>query len=117
MAFLSIIPFIGAFIVYIPAGLILIIGGSYIKGLIVILVGIAIISQIDNVLRPVLISGKASIHPLLLFFTIMGGIYLFGILGLVIGPLITAVFLTLLRIFEFKLHPDDDNPVTGEITE
>jgi predicted PurR-regulated permease PerM len=119
MAFLSIIPFVGAFIVYIPAGIILIIGGSYIKGMIVVLAGIVVISQIDNVLRPLLISGKASIHPLLLFFTIMGGIYLFGILGLVIGPLITAVFLTLLKIFEFKLHPEENvaDTITGEINE
>lgn len=110
MAFLSIIPFIGAFIVYIPAGIILIFGGHYIAGLIVIAVGTLIISQVDNVLRPYLISGKTHIHPLLLFFTIMGGIYLFGLLGIVLGPMIAAIFVTILTIFEFKLHPQDDTP-------
>ncbi len=108
MAFLSIIPFIGAFIVYIPAGIILIIGGHYVAGLIVITVGVLVISQIDNILRPYLISGKTHIHPLLLFFTIMGGIYLFGLLGIVLGPMIAAIFVTILTIFEFKLHPKDD---------
>ncbi|MEA1981244.1 MAG: AI-2E family transporter, partial [candidate division Zixibacteria bacterium] len=86
----------------------LIIGGHYISGLTVIIVGVLIISQIDNILRPYLISGKTHIHPLLLFFTIMGGIYLFGLLGIVLGPMIAAIFVTILTIFEFKLHPQDD---------
>jgi predicted PurR-regulated permease PerM len=115
MALLSIIPFVGAFIVYIPAGLILIIGGSYVKGIIVIAVGSIVISQVDNVLRPFLISGRTSMHPLLLFFTILGGIYLFGLLGIVLGPLIAAVFVTLLKIFEFKLHPETEATLTREL--
>jgi predicted PurR-regulated permease PerM len=110
MAFLSVVPVLGAFLVYIPAGLILIVGGSWIKGLIVIVVGTVVISQIDNVLRPYLIAGKTSIHPLLLFFSIIGGIAAFGLLGIVIGPLIAAGFLTLLKIFEFKLHPEAGVP-------
>jgi predicted PurR-regulated permease PerM len=108
MAFLSLIPFLGAFIVYVPAGIILLLGGSYIKGIVVIAVGTLVISQSDNVIRPYLISGRTSMHPLMLFFAIMGGIYLFGLLGIVVGPLIAAVFVTLLRIFEFKLHPQEE---------
>jgi predicted PurR-regulated permease PerM len=53
-------------------------------------------------------------HPLMLFFAILGGIALFGLLGVVIGPLIAAVFVTLLRIFEFKLHPQAEPEVGGE---
>lgn len=108
MAFLSIIPFVGAFIIYVPAGIILIIGGSFVKGLVVIAVGILLISQIDNVVRPYLISGRTSLHPLLLFFTIMGGIFVFGLLGIVLGPIIAAVFITLLRMFELSLHPEPE---------
>lgn len=115
MAFLSVIPFVGAFIIYIPAGLILIIGGSYIKGIIVIAVGSVVISQIDNVLRPFLISGRTSMHPLLLFFTILGGVYMFGLLGIVLGPLIAAVFVTLLKIFEFKLHPEAEAGLSRDL--
>ena len=115
MAFLSVIPFVGAFIIYIPAGLILIIGGSYVKGIIVIAVGSIVISQIDNVLRPFLISGRTSMHPLLLFFTILGGVYLFGLLGVVLGPLIAAVFVTLLKIFEFKLHPEAETELSRDL--
>lgn len=114
MAFLSIIPFVGAFIIYIPAGIILIIGGSYIKGIIIIAIGSLVISQIDNVVRPYLISGRTSIHPLLLFFAILGGVYIFGLLGIVLGPLIAAVFVTLLKIFEFKLHPETETVIHQE---
>ena len=62
MAFLSIIPIVGAFIIYIPAGFILALAGSWMKGLIVVFVGTLIISQVDNVVRPLLIAGKASMH-------------------------------------------------------
>jgi len=106
MAFLAIVPFVGAFLIYVPAGIILMIGGSYVKGIIVILIGSLVISQTDNVVRPFLISGKAAMHPLLLFFCILGGIYLFGLLGLVLGPIIGALFMTLLKIFEYTLHPE-----------
>lgn len=115
MAFLSIIPFLGAFIVYIPAGILLIIGGSYIKGFLVIIIGVVIVSQIDNLIRPYLISGRTQMHPLLLFFSIMGGIAMLGLLGLVVGPLIAAIFDTILRVLEFRMHPADSaTPVSEE---
>ncbi len=114
MAFLSIIPFVGAFIIFIPAGLILIIGGAYIKGLVIIVIGSLVISQVDNVVRPLLIAGKACMHPLLLFFALMGGVFLFGLLGVVLGPLIAAVFVTLITIFEYKLHPESEVSFSDE---
>jgi len=115
MVVLSVIPFLGAFIIFLPAGVIMIIGGSYVKGIVIIAVGTLVISQIDNVIRPLLISGRTSMHPLLLFFSLMGGIALFGLLGVVVGPLIAAVFLTLLKIFEFKLHSPDDASLSQEL--
>lgn len=117
MAFLSIIPFVGAFIIFIPAGLILIIGGSYFKGIAIIVIGSLVISQADNIIRPLLIAGKAAMHPLLLFFTLMGGVYMFGLLGIVLGPLIGAVFVTLITIFEFKLHPETELNISEELEE
>ena len=108
MALLSIIPFVGAFVVYIPAGIILIFSGSVVQGVLVITIGTLIVSQVDNVVRPFLVSGKTELHPLLLFFSMLGGIALFGLLGLVLGPLIAAVFITLLQILELKLHEGED---------
>jgi predicted PurR-regulated permease PerM len=106
MAFLSLLPFVGAFIVYVPAGIVLMLTGSVVQGIIVIAVGIGIISQIDNFVRPLLISGRTSMHPLLLFFAILGGIALFGLLGLVVGPMVAACFVILLKIFEMRLHQE-----------
>lgn len=114
MAFLSIIPFLGAFIVYIPAGIMLMVGGSYIKGAAVIIIGVVIVSQIDNLIRPYLISGRTQMHPLLLFFSIMGGIAMLGLLGLVVGPLIAAIFDTILRVLEFRMHPDSTAGAVSE---
>lgn len=114
MAFLALIPIVGASLIYIPAGIILMFSGSIIKGIIVVAVGTIIVSQVDNVIRPLLISGKTSLHPLLLFFTIMGGIYLFGLLGLVVGPMIAACFVILLNVFELQLHPEDELPAETE---
>jgi len=115
MAFLSFIPLVGAFLVYIPAGIILIIGGSTVKGLVVVLFGSLVISQIDNLLRPYFISGRTSLHPLLLFFTLLGGIAIFGLLGIVMGPIIAAAFVILLNVLEMRLHPEVDElpPVDG----
>jgi len=117
MAFLSIIPFLGAFIIYIPAGLILILSGSYIKGTLLIAIGTIIISQVDNLIRPYLISGRTQMHPLLLFISIMGGIALFGILGMVVGPMIAAVFDTLIKTLDYRLHPRTAREVSVDIDE
>ncbi len=105
MAFLAFIPVVGPSLIYIPAGIILLLSGSAVKGIIIIVVGLAI-SQIDNFLRPHLFSGKTEMHTLLLFFSIMGGIIIFGLLGIVLGPLITAVFLSLLKVFEVSINSD-----------
>jgi predicted PurR-regulated permease PerM len=105
MAILAFIPVVGPFLVYIPAGIILLFVGSPVKGILIILIGIAI-SQSDNFLRPILFSGKSQTHTLMLFFSIMGGIAMFGLLGVVLGPFIAAMFLTLLKMFELQLHPE-----------
>jgi predicted PurR-regulated permease PerM len=85
MAFLGLLPLIGPFLIYIPAGLILILSGSVVTGIIVIAVGSLVVSQIDNFLRPLFMSGRTGMHTLLLFISIMGGVSLFGLVGTV-GP-------------------------------
>lgn len=106
MGFLSFLPILGPFLIYIPAGLILLIGGSPIKGILMILIGTLVISQVDNFVRPLLFRGKTQMHTLLMFFSIMGGVALFGLVGIALGPLVTAVFLSILKIFELKIHPE-----------
>jgi predicted PurR-regulated permease PerM len=95
MGFLSLLPMIGAFLIYIPAGVVLIISGSTVKGIIVFAVGLGVISQLDNFLRPKLMADKTALHPLLLFFAMMGGIAAFGFTGMILGPVVVAAFVAL----------------------
>ncbi len=107
MGFFALIPLLGAFVVYIPAALVLLAGGSYIKAIILLAIGIGVVSQIDNVLRPMLISGKTQMHPLLLFFSIAGGVSVFGLLGLVLGPVIAALFIAIFEVYRIAIHSPD----------
>jgi predicted PurR-regulated permease PerM len=106
MAFLSLIPFLGAFLVFVPAAIILLLGGAYVKAMILLIFGIGVVSQIDNFLRPMLISGKTELHPFLLFFSIAGGLIVFGLLGLVLGPVIAAVFVAMFDLYRIALRQD-----------
>lgn len=102
MLVLSVIPFVGTGTVLVPAGIIKMITGDIWQGLLIILISVFIISLVDNVLRPRIIGRDSGMHDLLVFFSIIGGIYTFGPAGLVIGPLIAAVFLTMVAIYKIE---------------
>ncbi len=99
MAVFSLVPLFGTFIIWGPASLFLFLGGSYGKGIGLILYGILIISMADNILKPVIIGGRTKLHTLLIFFSVLGGIKFFGFIGFILGPLITALSLSLLEIY------------------
>ena len=99
MAFLSFVPVVGAYLVWIPASLILLVQGPWYKGVILLLWGAILISLSDNVLRPILISGRTQIHTLLLFFGILGGLKAFGFVGFIAGPLIITICLAMIDIY------------------
>jgi predicted PurR-regulated permease PerM len=88
-----------------PASLLLFFTGHWIKGLILILCSVIIISNVDNMLRPRLVGQKTQMHELLIFFSVMGGVKLFGMLGILFGPLVLSVamgFLEVARIEESR---------------
>ncbi len=103
MAALSLLPFGGTAFVWAPAGIILLATGQPGAGWFVLIFGAVIVAGADNVLRPVILSkmggGDVEIHPLLLFFAILSGIGLFGISGIVFGPLMIALLTTMVRIY------------------
>lgn len=99
MALLSFLPVVGAYLVWVPAALFLLLAGSYLKALILFGWGIAVVSTVDNFIRPLFISGRTKVHPLLLFFAILGGIKAFGLLGVVAAPLIVAFSLAMLDFY------------------
>lgn len=90
---LSIIPLLGAPVIYIPVGLVFLIQGDYVKAGVVLGVGFLLVSQIDNILKPFFIGNQVSLHPLAIFFFALGGISLFGPIGLMVGPVILSVLL------------------------
>jgi predicted PurR-regulated permease PerM len=106
MALLSFIPIGGTAFIWGPAGILLLIGGAILKGVILLGVGIFVISMVDNLLRPFFISSRTKIHPLLLFFAVLGGIQAFGLIGVVAGPLVATLFLALIEIYAQGIQPE-----------
>ena len=85
MAFLSLLP-VGAWAIWLPAGIWLLVNGSTAKGLVLLALGAAVVSAIDNVMRPALLAGRAQMNGLLVLISLLGGISAFGLIGVVIGP-------------------------------
>jgi predicted PurR-regulated permease PerM len=92
---LSIVPLLGAPIIYFPVGMVFLLHGDYLKAGIVLGVGGLIVSQIDNVLKPFFIGNQVQLHPLAIFFFALGGISLFGPIGLMVGPVLLSILLVM----------------------
>jgi predicted PurR-regulated permease PerM len=105
MILLSMIPMLGSFIVWVPAAIYLAATGQWAKAAILVVVGLFVIGTIDNFLRPKLVGERTRLHELLIFFSVLGGLQVFGILGLVLGPVIVAITFALLEVYR---KADDD---------
>jgi predicted PurR-regulated permease PerM len=99
MSVLSIIPAVGSGIVWFPAVIILFIQGKIIEAIALFLFCGLLVGSVDNVLRPRFVGKDTKMHELLIFFGILGGISMFGILGFIIGPIIAALFVTIWDIY------------------
>lgn len=102
MAFLSMVPLVGTAMVWVPAGIWLLISGDYTWGIFILLWGILLISSLDNLLRPFLVGGKAHTYPLITFFVLLGGVFTLGFSGIIIGPLVLMALMSLLHIYELE---------------
>jgi len=99
MAVLSIIPGIGSALVWIPAAIILIMQGSVSGGVGLLIFCGVVVGSLDNVLRPILVGKDTKMHELMIFFGTLGGIMMFGITGIFIGPLIASLFVTIWGLY------------------
>lgn len=95
MALLAVVPVLGAFVVWVPAAAYLALAGSWIKALVLVGWGLAVVGTVDNILRPFLVGQRLKLHTVLAFISVVGGILVFGPSGLVLGPVVltTTTFL------------------------
>lgn len=99
MAFLSLIPAVGAAIIWFPVSLYLYATGAWISATVLLAYGAIIIGLADNLLRPILVGRDTKLPDYVVLFSTIGGIVLFGINGFVIGPLVAALFMATWQIF------------------
>ncbi len=99
IGFMSFIPGVGTFSIWGPVVIYLLIKKAFIKAIILLFVGTFIISSIDNILKPIIISGRTRMPTLVIFFSVIGGLKVFGLIGLVLGPLVMAMFISVFEIF------------------
>ncbi len=99
MIFLGVIPVIGYGFVVIPIAIILLLTGGIWQGIMLISVSIIFIGNIDNFLRPKLVSKKAELHPALVILGVIGGLQVFGVLGFIYGPVIMILLVTTIEMY------------------
>lgn len=102
ISIMSFLPLLGTFSIWGPMTVYLFIQGYYMKGIILLLVGFLGISMVDNVLKPIIISGRTKMPTLAVFFSVLGGIKFFGFIGFIMGPLVLALFISVFEVFRHK---------------
>ncbi len=99
MVVLSILPIVGPWVVMYPAALILLLSGHVWQGIALFLIAVLLVGVADNLLQPIVIGRDSGLPELMVFFSTLGGIGLFGVMGFIVGPVIATLFLTVLEIY------------------
>jgi predicted PurR-regulated permease PerM len=97
MMLAAFIPFVGAALIWGPAAIYFLFSGEYMSAGILTFAGIFVVGTVDNILRPILISGRVELNGLLVLISVVGGISAFGLLGIVLGPVLIAVAVAVLE--------------------
>jgi predicted PurR-regulated permease PerM len=96
----SLVPVVGSALVWGPAAILLLLNGHWVKALILLIWGAAVVGQVDVVVRPYVVSARVKVHTLLIFFALLGGVEAFGIVGIFVGPVILSVTLAVLDMLK-----------------
>ena len=113
MGFLSLVPFFGSALIWVPASIGLMLGGHIVRGILFAAFCAIIVGMVDNVVRPWFISGRSEMNGLLVFIGLLGGLSVFGLLGVVLGPIIVAMAATLLDLYKPPLSGGNNSPPAG----
>ena len=103
MGLLGIVPFLGAFLVWVPAAIMLLLDGQIGSAILLVVWGTLVIGLIDNILYPILVGRRIAMHSMVSFVAILGGLMVFGAHGVVLGPVIVALTRTLMVIWRSRL--------------
>ena len=104
MAFLSLVPSVGAALVWVPFAAYFVLAGDMGKGLALVAYGMLVIGLVDNLLRPILVGKETRLPDYMVMITTLGGMAVFGINGFVLGPVIAALFVAV-----WKIHSNNQN--------
>ena len=99
MGFFALLPFLGTWVVWLPAAIWLASTGHLARAVTLAALGAVIVGGVDNILRPALLAGRAQMNGLLMFVSLLGGVSVFGLLGLILGPLVVALVAGLLEAY------------------
>lgn len=102
MGLLAIVPFLGAFVIWVPAALILALAGDFASSALLAVWGTIVVGLVDNVMYPMLVGRRLMLHTIPSFIAVAGGVVLLGAPGIVLGPVIVAVSVTLLEILRHR---------------
>lgn len=105
---LSLLPLIGAPLVWVPWGLVMILEGDTVRGIGFLIYSAIMVSSLDNFVRPKLIGDHAHVHPTIVLLGVLGGLAVFGVTGFFLGPLILSIFVTVLDVFRKEFADGDE---------
>jgi predicted PurR-regulated permease PerM len=114
MAIASLLPVVGTGLVWLPAGIWLLVSGEVVPAIILLAVGAVIISNVDNVVRPLLLADKSTMNGLVVFISLLGGASAFGPIGIILGPLVVA---SVTALFEDYTDTPQVPSLTGVVAE
>lgn len=102
MALVAVVPFLGAFVIWVPTALLLALSGDFASAIILTFWGTIVVGFVDNLIYPILVGKKLGMHTVPSFVAIVGGVILLGAPGVVLGPLVVSISLTLMEIWKAR---------------
>jgi predicted PurR-regulated permease PerM len=100
MIIMAFLPVLGTPIIWVPAAVGQILDGETGRGIGLLIYGATIVMNIDNFIRPRLVSGRTKVHPVLILIGVLGGLKIFGFIGMLVGPLVLALFVAFIKFYE-----------------
>lgn len=103
-SFFALIPLIGTAIIWFPAVVFLFLNNNLLSAILLLLYGTIIIGLSDNIIRPFMLKGKIKIHPFIIMLSILGGLDVFGFLGIFIGPIIVSLLISVFQLYKLDFN-------------